>query len=71
MKLYGVLLIAAFGGILSAQDFQPNQISVGGGGSFALGSYAPFDTGTAAGVNFGYRFSRYFQADFGAQAAFN
>ncbi len=67
-KLLSLALLAAAG---YAQDVvNPTRLTIG------LGTAAPrgdsyMDPGTAVEVNFGYRYTRYIQADVGVEASFN
>lgn len=55
---------------LFAQDYNRKSLSVGVGGAIPDVNGA-MDGGIAVSLNFGYRFTRYIQADIGFQSSFN
>jgi hypothetical protein len=66
-----ILLAGVFAGSMWAQqDFNRNALTVGVGSAVPAGlDY--LDAGTAVELNYGYRFTRFIQADLGFESSFN
>jgi hypothetical protein len=64
------LLFALLALPLCAQDFFPKQLTVGFGAA-APGGSSYMDPGVGLELNFGYRYTRFLQADIGIQTSFN
>jgi hypothetical protein len=71
MARYLLITVLIAGSALAQAPDNPHSLTLGFGAAAFAGKFSEIDPGTALELNYGYRFTKYIQADIGFESSFN